>query len=88
MDQVLEYVKLFGDATVTIIVVVMILRGSLVPRIYLTDVTRDRDLWREAYQAQLEVTAEVRRQNGELLETAKLAEHLLTSFKEKSGQAS
>ena len=79
-----ESLKGLGDIMVGFIVVIFIMRGWIVPRSALTDVQAERDHWRDAYFKQSEVTSEVRKQHGELLQTAKLSGALLSSFKEQS----
>lgn len=83
----MEAFPFLGDTAVALIVVILILTGKLVPRRALIDVRQERNDWRDAYMAEAKVSAEIRRQNAELLEVAKISEHLLTSFKHhQSGQ--
>ena len=87
MEELFQLIRDFpflGDATIATLVVVLILTGRLVPRSTVEDIREERDAWRDAYNKEAKTNSEIRRQNSELLEVAKITEHLLTSFKEKS----
>lgn len=87
MNEIVEMLKEFpflGDATISMIVVLLILTGRLVPRRAVDDLIRERDAWHEAYETQRTVSQEVRSQNSKLLEVNKVTEHLLTSIKQRS----
>lgn len=87
MPEWVELLKEFpflGDATITVVVVILVLTGRLVPRRHVEDLIRERDAWHEAFEAQRAVSQEVRSQNSKLLEVNKVTEHLLTSFKQRS----
>jgi hypothetical protein len=86
VNEIYEMLKEFpflGDATITLIVVLMILTGRLVPRRYVDDLIKEKDAWHEAYEAQRTVSQEVRSQNSKLLEVNRVTEHLLTSIKQQ-----
>lgn len=73
----------FQDVTasaIVVLIVVLILRGLLVPRSTLDDARKDRDDWRDAYMKSELARAVITTQNGELLEVAKTANHILRSL--------
>lgn len=80
-----------GAGTIVVLVVVMVLRGALVPRSTLDDVRADRDARLEEKDREIEalratvdtLTATVEAQAGhvgELLEVGRTAQHVLLSL--------
>jgi hypothetical protein len=81
-----------GAATIVIFIVLLIIRGSLVPRSVLEDVRSDRDArlaevvaerdtWREAHRVSEAARIEAQSQVGELLELSRTADHVLRSIR-------
>lgn len=60
-------------AALLCLTVILILRGYLVPRSVLNDVKADRDYWRSTAQ-------EAAKQNGQLLESARVTEALMRAI--------
>lgn len=60
--------------------IILILRGLLVPKAALDDARGERDAWKEAYMKSEVARSVVTAQNGELLEVAKTANHILRSL--------
>jgi hypothetical protein len=58
----------------------LIFTGRLVPRATVDDIRRERDDWKAAARASEGARAEEREQARELLEVARIAEHVLTSL--------
>lgn len=80
-----------GAAGLVAVIVLLILRGRLVPRSVLDDVRADRDArlaelsaerdtWREAHKVSEEARHVAQDQVGELLELSRTADHLLRSL--------
>lgn len=80
-----------GAVTVVMTIVVLILRGALVPQSVLRDLRADRDsrikelaaerdTWRAAHQTSEEARHVAQAQVGELLELSRTADHLLRSL--------
>jgi hypothetical protein len=80
-----------GAVTVVAAIVMLILRGSLVPHSVVRDLradrdarvkelTAERDTWRAAHQASEEARHVAQAQVGELLELSRTADHLLRSL--------
>lgn len=72
-----DQVALAGLVTATVI---LILRGNLVPRSVLDDRTKERDAWKNAYMESEKARGVLVSQNGELLEVARTANHILRSL--------
>jgi hypothetical protein len=58
----------------------LILTGRIVPRSTLLDAYRQRDTWQEAHRQSEEARHDDREQVRELLEVARVADHVLTSL--------
>jgi hypothetical protein len=58
----------------------LIFTGRLVSRPVVDDIRRERDDWKRAYRESEAARAEEREQVRELLEVARVAEHVLTSL--------
>jgi hypothetical protein len=69
-----------GLGALVTLVVLLILRGGLVPRCTHEDALSDRDRWREAFLQSEAVRKEERDQTKELLELARLGGHILTAL--------
>lgn len=69
-----------GLGALLTIVVLLILRGGLVPRRTHEDVIADRDNWRQAFLQSEAVRKEEHDQTKELLELARLGGHILTAL--------
>lgn len=80
-----------GAVTVVATIVMLILRGNLVPHSVIRDLRTDlsariqelaaeRDTWRAAHQASEEARHVAQAQVGELLELSRTADHLLRSL--------
>lgn len=67
-------------------VVVMLLRGDIVPRRTLDDALRDRDAWRAAHSVSEDGRHEALRQSGELLDAVHTANHVLQAIPTPSGE--
>jgi hypothetical protein len=74
-----------GAAAIVGLVVILILRGALVPRSTLRDLQAERDMWRAAHQASEECRHEDRQQLGLLMEYARTADHVLRSLPQAEG---
>lgn len=73
----IDQVALAGIVT---LVVILILRGHLVPRSVLQDRTVERDAWKKAYVESEKARGVLVVQNGELLEVARTANHIIASL--------
>jgi hypothetical protein len=72
-----------GDAglgALLTLVILLILTGRLVPRRTHEDALADRDNWRQAFLESEAARKVEHEQTGELLEMAKLGEHILTAL--------
>lgn len=80
-----------GAAGLVVLIVILVLRGHLVPRSVLRDVRADRDLriaeimherdtWRAAYETSEAGRHLAEEQNRELLELSRTATHFLTAL--------
>jgi hypothetical protein len=69
-----------GPVGLLSLVVVLILTGYLVPHTILRDVKNDRDRWRDAARLSEEARHSDREQVRELLEVARVADHVLTAL--------
>lgn len=80
-----------GAVTIVMTIVMLILRGSLVPHSVIRDLRADRDTrikelaaerdtWRTAHQLSEEARHVAQAQVGELLELSRTADHLLRSL--------
>ncbi|WP_435643888.1 hypothetical protein ACR9VJ_26535 [Streptomyces sp. H49] len=69
-----------GIGALLALVVLLILKGGLVPRRTHEDVIADRDNWREAFLQSEAVRKEEHDQTKELLELARLGGHILTAL--------
>lgn len=67
------------------IVVLMILRGALVPRSTHQEVRSDRDTWRDAWEASEEARRVQAQQLGELLELAKTTDQFIRALPRPPG---
>jgi hypothetical protein len=78
-----------GATGLLALVVIMVLRGSLVPRSYLDDLRHDRDeqirIWREAYEHSQKAQDTQRDQITALLESARTTTHVLQALPEAAG---
>ncbi|MFD8899906.1 hypothetical protein [Streptomyces ardesiacus] len=81
-----------GAGAIVTLIVLLILRGSLVPRAVLEDVRKDRDArvsdltaerdtWQAAHRESEAARIEAQRQVGELVELAKVADHVLRAIR-------
>ncbi|MFJ3043591.1 hypothetical protein [Streptomyces tendae] len=81
-----------GAGAIVTLIVLLILRGSLVSRAVLEDVRKDRDArvaelvderntWREAHRESEVARIQAQNQVGELLELAKVADHVLRAIR-------
>lgn len=81
-----------GAAALVTLVVLLILRGALVPRSVLEDVRKDRDsrvaevlaerdTWRDAHRESEAARMESQAQVGELLELSRTADHVLRAIR-------
>jgi hypothetical protein len=69
-----------GAVALLVVVVLLILTGRLIPRRTHEDALADRDNWRQAY-LQSEAARQVEHeQTGELLEMARISEHIITAL--------
>ncbi|MBB4922292.1 hypothetical protein [Kitasatospora kifunensis] len=86
-----------GAAGLVMLIVVLVLRGHLVPRTVLRDLRADRDLriaeimherdtWRAAYETSEMGRHLAEEQCRELLELSRTATHFLTSLPKATGQ--
>ncbi|MFF8589925.1 hypothetical protein ACF061_00555 [Streptomyces sp. NPDC015220] len=75
-----------GLGALLTLVVLLILRGGLVPRRTHEDLLADRDNWRSAFMESEKARAVEHEQVEELLELAKLGGHILTALP-RPGQA-
>jgi hypothetical protein len=66
------------------IVVLLVLTGRLVPRIYLVDKGNESERWRLAYEAEREARQASDEQTRELLEMARTAHAVITSMSDTS----
>lgn len=73
----IDQVALAGIVT---LVIILILRGGLVPRSILDDRTSERDAWKKAYVESEKARGVLVVQNGELLEVARTANHIIASL--------
>lgn len=62
------------------VVVLMVLRGYLIPRAVVDDVRADRDMWKAAYENERARTGELSGQVTTLMEVARTAEHVMRSL--------
>lgn len=69
-----------GAAGILAAAVMLVLTGRLVPLSILRDVQQQRDTWQEAHRVSEEARASEREQTRELLEVARVADHVLTSL--------
>jgi hypothetical protein len=69
-----------GAVTLLVVVVLLILTGRLVPRRTHEDAIADRDNWRQAFLESEAARKVEHEQMAELLEMAKLGEHILTAL--------
>ncbi|MFI0894903.1 hypothetical protein [Streptomyces sp. NPDC020983] len=69
-----------GAAGILAAAVMLVLTGRLVPLSVLRDVQHQRDTWQEAHRESEAARAEERAQTRELLEVARVADHVLTSL--------
>ncbi|NEA52444.1 hypothetical protein [Streptomyces sp. SID10815] len=69
-----------GLGALLTLVVLLILRGGLVPRRTHEDALADRDNWRQAFLESEAARKVEHEQTGELLELAKLGGHILTAL--------
>ncbi|WP_228974931.1 hypothetical protein [Streptomyces sp. DH12] len=69
-----------GPTALLALVVLLILRGDLVPRSILRDVREERDMWRAAHTTSEAARQAALDQTEELLETARLGNQLLNSL--------
>jgi hypothetical protein len=69
-----------GAAGILGVAVILILTGRLVPLSVLRDTQHQRDTWQEAHRVSEEARAVEREQTRELLEMARVADHVLTSL--------
>jgi hypothetical protein len=67
-------------AAVVLLIIILILNGKLSPVSVLIDIRKDRDAWKVAYLESEKARGVLVSQNGELLEVAKSANHILRSF--------
>lgn len=72
-----------GAVALLAIVVLMVLKGSLVPRRTYDDMKEERNLWRDAHTESEAARAAEREQTKELLELAHTAGHVLSSLPRK-----
>ncbi|MFD8839744.1 hypothetical protein [Streptomyces griseofuscus] len=72
-----------GAVALLAIVVLMVLKGSLVPRRTYDDMKEERNLWRDAHTESETARAAEREQTKELLELAHTAGHVLSSLPRK-----
>jgi uncharacterized protein (DUF3084 family) len=81
-----------GAVALVTLVVLLILRGGLVPRSVLEDVRKDRDArvaevigerdtWRDAHRESEAARMEAQAQVGELLELSRTADHVLRAIR-------
>lgn len=73
----LEQVPLAG---IVVLVVILVLRGWLSPRTVTDDLRGERDAWKTAYVESEKARGILIDQNGDLLEVAKTANHVLRSL--------
>jgi hypothetical protein len=69
-----------GAAALVGLVVLLVLRGQLVPRRQLEDLRQERDTWREAHTVSEEARRDAQDQAGELLELSRTAGALMTAL--------
>jgi hypothetical protein len=69
-----------GAVGILALAVLLVLTGRLVPLSILRDVQHQRDVWQEAHRVSEEARAAEREQTRELLEVARVADHVLTSL--------
>ncbi|MFS4103740.1 hypothetical protein [Streptomyces sp. PD-S100-1] len=69
-----------GATALLTLVVLMILRGLLVPRSTLDDARADRDYWRAAHGEEVKARQAERELTNELLEVARTADHVLAAL--------
>lgn len=81
-----------GAGAIVTLIVLLILKGHLVSRAVLEDVRKDRDariaelaterdMWREAHRESEAARIEAQRQVGELVELARVADHVLRAMR-------
>jgi hypothetical protein len=62
------------------LVVVMILRGQIVPKVRLDEARQDRDAWRQAYEAEHQRAAEYEKSTAEQIRSLDLVQRALDAM--------